>query len=128
LSQRHERCFYLAQQWIAWLDTKRYFAPPRQKNILLMLQKIQSREVALDPPLSPELSAFNLAVKAQPTPYLIPFLFVYCHASNESPKHYAHHLHLSLPAFYMRSHKCAASIYRRHLALIDDLNATMMKK
>ncbi len=118
MSQRHENCYSKAQDWILWLDTRHLFGPPKQKNILLMLQKIKSRGIP-DAPLSAELSAFNLCVKAQDDGYLIPFLFVYCKAGDKPAKCYAHDLHISTPAFYERAHKAAQSIYRGHLDLLD---------
>lgn len=120
MSQKHNRCYNQAQQWITWLNTRRFFAQPPQRNILLLLQGIrdQSRGEP-DGIMSAELCAFNLCVKAQEDDYLIPFLFVYCGAGDKPAKCYASDLDLSLPSFYERAHKAATDIYRSHIKLID---------
>ena len=117
---KHDKCFNLAQEWIGWLDSKRFFGRPKQKNILAMLQHIRERSM-IDPdaPLSAEMSAFNLCVKAQEDDHLIPFLFVYCRAGDKPAKYYAYYLNIATPNFYLRAHKTASDIYRGHLNLLD---------
>jgi hypothetical protein len=119
MSQRHDRCYNLAQDWIKWLDTRKFFNRPDPKNILAMLQQQGTSRGEPDGKLSVELNAFNLCVKAEPNEYLIPFLFVYCHASEKPAKVYAADLSISVPSFYERAHKAATSIYRKHLDLVD---------
>lgn len=110
----------MAQEWIQWADSKRFFGPPPSKTILEMMQK---RTAPSNPPpdfsLSAELCAFNLAVMAQKEPMLIPFLVVYCHTGDKPAKVYADKLGIERPAFYDRAHKAAGDIYKQHLAIID---------
>lgn len=110
----------MAQEWIQWADSKKFFGPPPSKNILVLLQKQNaSSNPPPDAPLSAELCAFNLAVMAQPESLLIPFLVVYCHAGDKPTKVYADNLGIERPAFYDRAHKAAGDIYKQHLSIID---------
>lgn len=118
MSQRHERCYNLTQDWIKWLDSKRFYGQPPQKNILEILQNVRSGKEP-DGRLSPELNAFNICLKAQEEEYLIPFLVVYTNAADKPAKVYAAQLDISLPAFYDRANKTATTIYRQHLDLVD---------
>jgi hypothetical protein len=52
------------QEWAEWHHSRRLFAPPVPKNILVRLQQRPTGEVP-DAPLSSDLSFFNLSVLAE---------------------------------------------------------------
>lgn len=105
---RNERAYYLAQEWVSWLDTRRFYAPPEKKNILARLQgggNGNGREP--DGPVVPEMVAFNLAVTALPMKLFMPFVVVYCHHKPDPVKVMAHGQRVSTSKFYERAHRAA---------------------
>lgn len=128
MSHKHERCQAMVDEWVSWLDTKRFLAPPPAKNILELLQKRRGPvKLPPDGQMSAEICAFNLAVVAQPNHMLIPFLCVYAKAGDKPNKCYAADLGIDRTVFYDRAHKAASDIYKHHLALID-LNRMMQRE
>lgn len=104
---RNERAFNLAQTWIGWLDTRRFFAPPEQKNILArMMQDMPSRG-APNGELSADIFAFNLCVVSLPVEQLVPFIVVYCQYKPRPIKVMSHELGVSAPTFYRNAHEAA---------------------
>ena len=125
------RAYELAQIWIGWLDTRRFFAPPAQKNILAMMMKEQNPSKGEpDVELSAEIFAFNLAVVGLEADQLVPFIAVYCRLRPRPVRVLAEELHISRPTFYKNAHLSAIQIladtdgivlrYRRDLASLGD--------
>lgn len=96
----------LASDWMNWYRSKRFFAPPGQKNILAQFMPSKIKD-APDAELSQELHAFNLALTAQEDQNLVPFIVVYCDYRPKPVKWIAHELGISRETFYTRAHKTA---------------------
>lgn len=108
---RNERAFNMAQLWISWLDTRKFFAPPAQKNILaMMMQEPQASRGEPDGELSADIFAFNLCVVSLPIEQFIPFVVVYCQYKPRPVKVMAHELGIQAPAFYDRAHTSALKV------------------
>jgi hypothetical protein len=54
----------VCDEWAYWLETKRFFAPPVQKNILLALQSLPTKPPP-DAQLSQTMAFYNMAVNSQ---------------------------------------------------------------
>jgi hypothetical protein len=107
----------LCLRWAAWSRTRRLFGAPRvPKNILARMQPGPLRE-APDAPTSAKLSAFNMAVAAQPdSDAKLSFLVYYLHPAR-SVKEAAYALGITRDAFYKRVRHFRRRAYRAMLAL-----------
>lgn len=54
----------VCDEWAIWVNSKRLFAPPVQKNILLALQQLPSKEMP-NADLSQAMVYYNMAVNSQ---------------------------------------------------------------
>lgn len=106
MSYINPRAQELAQEWMKWHKSRRFFAPPAGKNVLAQFMPSPTRE-APDAPLSAELAAFNLAIHSQDEQSLVPFVVVYCEYRPKPIKWIAHELGISRDTFYTRAHKTA---------------------
>ncbi len=104
---RVERAYNMAQDWILWLDTRRFYAPPEKKNILARLQGGDTNKGEPNAPITPELVAFNLAVTGLPMKKFVPFVAVYCGYKPSPIKVLAHEEGVNPSNFYERAHKAA---------------------
>lgn len=107
---RNERAYNLAQAWVSWLDTRRFFAPPEKKNILArMMQDMPSRGEP-NGELSADIFAFNLCVVSLPVEQFVPFVVIYCRYKPQPIKFMSHELGISAPTFYRNAHEAATQI------------------
>lgn len=109
---RNEYVYNLALDWVRWLDTRRFFGPPEQKNILARLQGGGKSGGEPDGVMSAEVAAFNLAVCGLEIGYFIPFIAIYCEYRPKPVKVMAYELGIQPPAFYDRAEKAAADVRR----------------
>lgn len=125
---KSERAYNMAQDWIRWLDTRRFYARPEHKNILAMLMKESSpsrREP--DGDNSAILQAFNLAVTSLPVNEFVAFVVVYCGYKPKPVKVLAHEQGISAPALYARAHQAANEVLHLSDKLVE-LNAAMRRE
>lgn len=61
-SNRVPRAWNLAQEWLNWLDTRRFFAPPEKISILGRMSGHSGSGNQPNGPMSAEMAAFHLAV------------------------------------------------------------------
>lgn len=117
---RNERAYNLAQDWVKWLDTRRFYGKPEVKNILAMLMKDpHPSRGEPDGKNSADLQAFNIAVTSLPSHEFIPFVVVYCEfrPENKPIKVIAHSQGVNSSNFYQRAHRAAMDV----LATTDHL-------
>lgn len=112
MAQRNEAVYQIAQDWIRWLDTRKFMGPPIQKNILA---QFMPGKVGRQPngPMSAKLNAFNLAVMSMDIGDFVPFLVVYCDVNTGRPiKALADDLGIGREAFYSRAHSSASRLIK----------------
>lgn len=105
---RNERVYNLAQDWIRWLDTRRFFGRPEQKNILgRLIEKPRPSRGVPDAKLCADLSAFNRAVTSLEPAQFVPFVVVYCDYRPKPITEIAEELGIGRNQFYERAHAAA---------------------
>lgn len=104
---RVERAYNMAQDWVLWLDTRRFYAPAEKKNILARLQGGDTSRGEPDARCMAEMVAFNLALTSLPMNLFVPFVAVYCHHKPDPIKVMAHEQKVSASKFYERAHRAA---------------------
>lgn len=112
----------MAQDWVRWLNTRRFLGEPEQVNILARLQTQNKPSLgAPDAPMSAEMSAFNIAVVNLPKEMFIPFVVVYCDYKPKPIKTIAYDLGIQAPAFYERAHHSAQEVLKvtRQLVVLN---------
>jgi hypothetical protein len=113
--------YQLAQDWLVWLNSKRFLGDAPAVNILAMLQPERSRSTREpDGNFSQELSAFNSAFNAQPLSQQIPFIAVYCGIKPYPIKTIAGQLGIERHTLYNRAHITATEIHRLMRIIIRD--------
>lgn len=120
MSHRNEQCYTMSQDWINWLDSRRFLGSPEQLNILakLMAQNKMSKE-SPNGPMSAELNAFNAAVMSLEKEGLLPFLSVYCGLRECPIKTMAHYFEVDRATIYNRAHQSANYVMRLTQQLIQ---------
>lgn len=106
---RNEQAYELAHQWIKWLDTRRFYGTPEQKNILAILiggDASTGNEPNAD--IQPQMVAFNLAVMDMPIDRFVPFVAVYCDYRPQPIKVMAHDMGICKTVFYANADKAAS--------------------
>jgi hypothetical protein len=108
---RNEQVYTMAQDWIYWLDTRKFFGEAPQQNILarMIAERSQSNGVP-DIELSAEMSAFNLAVCSLEVGLFVPFIVVYCGYKPKPIKCMADEMSIGRDQFYERAHRAASRI------------------
>jgi len=128
MAKRNEVVYQLAQDWLIWLNSRRFLGDPPQKNILAaMMERNKMRKDAPNGPMSAEIAAFNLAVNALNAGQLIPFIAVYCDFRPKPIKTMADELGIQSPAFYERAHDVASKVYGQAMQLAE-LNKQMRRE
>lgn len=115
---RNEKAYELAQEWVTWLDTRRFYGPPEQRSILAQFMPSVSKA----PPNannSTEIHAFNLAVCALPVGELVPFIAIYCGLRPKPIKCMADDIGIERAAFYERAHASAGSVMKTTRTLVE---------
>lgn len=107
---RVERAYNLAQEWVLWLDTRRFYAPPEKKNILDRMAGGGGGKEPPDAAITPELVAFNLAVTDLPMKKFMAFVVVYCGYRPSPIKVIANDHGINPSKFYERAHTAAHEV------------------
>lgn len=130
MAHRNEVVYQMAQDWIYWLDTRRFLGEPPQKNILaLMMQDKGDCKPKGEPdgPVSAEIAAFNMAVSCLELGRFVPFIVVYCDYKPQPIKTMAHDLGIGRDQFYERAHSAASEVHAVAMRLVR-LNSQMRKE
>lgn len=80
MSHKNERCAWHVIEWLNWLDTRKFLAPPPGKSIMEALMQRGSGR-APNGPMNMETAAFHAAVLSvgNTNPELLrPWLRIYC--------------------------------------------------
>lgn len=110
---RSERAKALSDDWITWLDDRRFFGPPPKKSVLAMLiEKNRARGEAPDRPLNAEIAAFHVAVMGLPVESFLPFIRVYCGVPFVPVKTLAFEAGIGRDTYYDRAHTAAHVVLR----------------
>lgn len=118
---RNEQVFQMAQDWVKWLDTRRFYCKPEQQNILAQFMARNASKGEPNADNSPALTAFNLAVTDLPKELFLPFVVVYCEIrpDNKPIKWLSHELGITPSNYYGRAHKAADQVQRITRSLVD---------
>lgn len=112
MAKRHEHIFQLAQDWIVWLESRKYYERRGVKCILAKLQPCSGDpEFVADGPLSSEISAFNTAINHIDRERLLPFIVIYCGVRPKPINFLASEYGVSRYQFYNIAHDIALEIY-----------------
>jgi hypothetical protein len=122
MAHRNEAAYQMAQDWVKWLDSRRFLGPPLQRNILAQFMPSKTGREP-NGPMSAELNAFNLAVSSLDIGEFVPFVVIYCEIKIKPIKAIAADMGIGRDTFYDRAH-CAASkcigLVRMQIRLSDD--------
>lgn len=77
---RNEYIFALAKDWPRWCRSKQMYCAPQRRNILDQ----SARGEPPDAPLSPEMAAFDAALRALDLPHQAAVKVIYCGLSSVS--------------------------------------------
>jgi hypothetical protein len=116
---RNTWAYNMAKEWVVWLDSKRFFAPPEKAGILARLTTSASNKLPPNAPLSPELAAFNLVVCALPENLFIPFIVVYAGCGDKPVKSIAHEFNCHETTFYRRADLATKGLKRKTFDLVE---------
>ena len=116
---RNQYVLNLAIDWIRWLDTRRFFGPPEQKNILAILQGGGRSGDIPDADMAAEIAAFNLAVGSLDQGYFVPFVVIYCGYKPKPIKVMAYELGIDRSTFYDRGENAANQLQRTTKKLVE---------
>lgn len=105
---KSQRAQDLADEWVYWLHTKRFQAPPERKHILAILSMPDTGGEPPNARLSAEMAAFHVGVMSLPDELGRAFVRVYCGWPNEPIKALAGDDNIGRDAYYERAHKGAA--------------------
>lgn len=112
MAKRHEHIFQLTQDWMAWLESRKYYERRGVKCILGRLQPFSGDpNFVPDGPLSAEISAFNTAINHIDPERLIPFAVVYCQVKPKPIHVIAEEYGMSRYRFNNLAHKVALEVY-----------------
>lgn len=128
MASRHEHIYQKAQEWLIWLNTRRFLGEAPQKNILVaMMERDKEKKPPPDALMSAEIAAFNLAVSALDYEHLLPFCAVYCDYRPKPIKTLANEIGIARDTFYERAHETALKVNRTAIQL-EVLNAQMQRE
>lgn len=119
----------LLYNWIEWLRTRKFYAPPLPRNIL-DLQQVNTMPSRGEPDAKNDAmcAAFNLVISNTPDDERIPFLCAYLKEYRPTPiKTIAAALNITRETFYKRAQQAAPKIYTKTLELAE-LNRQMQKE
>jgi hypothetical protein len=119
----------LLYNWIYWLMTRRFYAPPLPPNILALLQV--DRRPSKEPPNARNDAlcvAFNLIITQAADGDRLPFLYVYLPKHRPQPiKGLAFDLGIDRDTVYERAYAVAPK-YLRQAKELAELNAQMQRE
>lgn len=107
------------QEWAAWHQTRRLFAPPVPKNILVRLQQQPAGPVP-DASLSSDLSFFNLSVLAQEESRGKLIFYLYYVHRVRNIKLVAEHMGMGASMWYRLMREFRAKAYRSYRRMMQD--------
>lgn len=117
----------LLHNWIEWIRTRRFYAPPMPPSILALLAKQSSGE----PPNAANdalCAAFNLVLQGAPESERLPFLYVYLKQYRPGPiKELAYALGIDADTVYWRAHK-AAPVYLAQAKQLAEMSAMIHRE
>lgn len=119
----NREAYDLAQEWVRWLDTRRFYGPPQQRSILAMMIKDDDKCTSCEPDAdnSMELHAFNLAVCGLEIGQFVPFVVVYCdfRPGKRPVKCISADMGIDRSTFYDRADKAASSVLKTTRQLVE---------
>lgn len=112
----------LVNNWVHWTLSRRFYAPPIPKNMLVMMQK--DGRPSREPPNAPNdalCAAFNMVIAIAEKEERLPFLYVYLKPYRPSPiKTLADELGITRETLYQKAHQAAERFHNRALRLMQD--------
>jgi len=120
--QKNEHAQELAYQWVRWLNSRRFLAPPIPPSMLALLGQDRGTGEEPDGPMASEMPAFNAGVMAlisQKPDLAFPFLKVYCGVPRGPVKTMAGNKGISPKTYYELAHKGAGDVVRRMNMVIN---------
>jgi hypothetical protein len=119
----------LLYNWVYWLQTRRFYAPPVPPNMLMLMQV--DRRGLKEPPNARNdaiSAAFNIVLQGADVGYRLPFLYVYLKQFRPEPiKTLAFNLGIDRDTVYQRAHIAAENYYNQALKLAD-MNSKFSKE
>ena len=119
----------LLYNWVYWIQTRRFYAPPLPPNMLMLMQV--DRRPSSEPPNARNnalCAAFNAVIMGAEEGHRLPFLYVYLKQYRPEPvKTLAHKLGIDTDTVYQRAHNAAERYYTQALRLAE-MNAEMLKE
>lgn len=118
----------LLYNWLAWIQTRRFYAPPVPPNMLMLMQV--NRQAGKEPPNARNdamSAAFNIVLQGAEVGYRLPFLYVYLKQYRPVPiKTLAYELGIDTDTVYQRAHIAAERYYNQAIKLAD-MNSKLSK-
>lgn len=111
----------LLYNWLYWIQTRRFYAPPVPPNMLMLMQV--NRQAGREPPNARNdalSAAFNIVLQGADVGYRLPFLYVYLKQYRPAPiKTLAYELGIDADTVYQRAHAAAERYYNEALKMAD---------
>jgi len=102
----------LVYDWVAWLRTRRFYAPPMPPNMLLLLMEGRASGEVPNARNHPLCAAFNLVINEAEAAERLPFLYVYLPEYRPKPvKSLAAELGIDRDTIYQRARTAAVKFY-----------------
>lgn len=125
MAKRHEHIYQLAQDWLAWSHSRKYYTKRGVKCVLSKLQPFSGdSEFIADGELSPLMAAFNLAVGHVEDHKLLPFAVVYCDIRPKPVGDLAKEYGVSSYHFYKIAHDTALEIFSQTQKILREAHST----
>ena len=118
-SSDNQALHMFCQEWASWHHSRRLFAPPVPKNILVRLQQ-RPTGVVPDASLSSDLSFFNLSVLAQEESRSKLIFYLYYIHGARSIKQVAKSMNMSSSMWYRLMRDFRAKAYRSYRRMMHD--------
>lgn len=121
---KSQRAQDLADEWLYWLHTRRFFAPGERKHILALLSMPDTSGEPPNARMSAEMAAFHLGVLSLQDHIGRAFIKVYCRFPSDPVKVLAYQENIGRDAYYARAHAGAEQVLAvmgRKLAMIENL-------
>lgn len=121
-SNLNKEAYALAQEWMRWLGSRRFYGPAPHQSILAMLMREPGKVSRGEPDaeVSMELNAFNMAVMDLEVGHFVPFVVVYCDFKPDGKpvKCLAADLGIDRSTFYDRADKSALHVLKTTRRLV----------
>ena len=111
----------LLYNWLSWIQTRRFYAPPVPPNMLMLMQV--DRRGLKEPPNARNdalSAAFNMVLQGADVGYRLPFLYVYLKQYRPTPiKTLAYELGIDADTVYQRAHVAAERYYNEAMKMVE---------